>query len=105
MRIDFTFAELTVIMTAATLKKIAMAMAIAKIEIYIARPPYPSRSTATASTLRSGDLVGCLAVSVTPVFNSDFGRDLLRELRELLGLRGHRLELLARMCGRQVDKF
>jgi len=34
--------DLTVIMTAATFKKIAMAMAIVKIEIHIAESPYPS---------------------------------------------------------------
>jgi hypothetical protein len=42
---------------------------------------------------------------VTPVFNSGLGRHLLGELRELLGLRGYRLELLARMRGRQLDKL
>ncbi|MGA9083135.1 MAG: hypothetical protein WB390_11835, partial [Pseudolabrys sp.] len=66
-------------MTAATFKKIAMAMADAKIEIHIARPPYPSRSTTTPSALR-GNFVGCLAVSVTPIFDGDFGRHLLGEL-------------------------
>jgi hypothetical protein len=34
-------ADLTVIMTAATFKKIAMAMAIVKIEIHMAGSPYP----------------------------------------------------------------
>jgi hypothetical protein len=44
-------------MTAATFKKIAMAMAIAKIEIHMALPPYPIRSTATPFTLSLGNLV------------------------------------------------
>ena len=43
-----------------------------------------------------------LGLAVTPVFSSDLGRHLLSELRELLGLRGHRLELLACMRGRQL---
>jgi hypothetical protein len=43
-------AALTVIITAATFKKIEMAMTIMKIEIHIRQPPYSSRSTATAST-------------------------------------------------------
>jgi hypothetical protein len=49
--------------------------------------------------------LGLLGVAVTLVFNSDLGRHLLGELRELLGLRGYRLELLARMRGRQLDKL
>jgi len=35
-------ADLTVIMTAATFKKNAMAIAIGKIEIHMAESPYPS---------------------------------------------------------------
>ena len=89
-------------MTAATFKKIAQAMANAKIEIHIARPPYPSRSTTTPAASRLGNFVGCLTVSVTPIFNGDFGR---HQLRKLLGLRGHRLDLLVRMSGRQLDEF
>ena len=46
-----------------------------------------------------------LDVAVTPVFYSDLGRHLLGELRELLSLCGHCLELLARMRGRQLDKL
>ncbi len=99
-RIDLIFVDLRFIMTAATPKKIAMAMVNAKIEIHMARPPYPSRSTATASTLSSGNRVGCLAISEAPVISSNFGRGLLGDFCELLGLRGHRLELLARMCAR-----
>jgi hypothetical protein len=49
--------------------------------------------------------MGFLGVAVTPVFNSDLGRHLLGELRELLGLRGHRLELLARMRRRQLNEL
>jgi hypothetical protein len=41
--------------------------------------------------------MGFLGAAVTPVVSGDFGRHLLGELRELLGLRGHRLELLASM--------
>jgi hypothetical protein len=63
------------------------------------RTSYPSRKTATACTVRSGDLLRLLGVAVTPVLNSDLGRHGLSKLRELLGLRGHRLELLARMRG------
>jgi hypothetical protein len=59
----------------------------------------------SASTGRSGDLMGFLGVAVTPVFSSDLGRHLLGELRELLGLRGHRLELLACMRGRQLNEL
>ncbi len=55
----------------------------------------PPCSTATASTLRSGNLTGFFGVAVPPVFSSDLGRHLLGELRELLDLRGHGLELLA----------
>jgi hypothetical protein len=61
--------------------------------------------TATASTVRSGDPYGIPWVAVTPVFSSDLRRHLLGELRELLGLRGHRLELLACMRGRQLNEL
>ena len=77
----------------------------AKIEIHIVRAPYPSRSTAAPSASRLANFAGCLAVSVTPIFNGDFGRHLLGELGKFLGLRGHRLELLVRMFGRQLDEF
>jgi predicted ATPase len=55
--------------------------------------------------VRSGDLMGFLGAAVTPVLSSDLGRHLLGELRELLGLRGHRLELLACMRGRQLNEL
>ena len=64
----------------------------------------PADTMQGASTVRSGDLMG-FGVAVTPVFGGDLGRHLLGELRELLGLRGHRLELLACMRGRQVNEL
>jgi hypothetical protein len=50
-------ADLTFVIIAATFKKIAMAMAIAKNETHMALPPYPIRSTAISSTLSLGNLV------------------------------------------------
>ena len=91
-------------MIAATFKKMAKATTNAKIEIHIVRAPYPSRSIAAPSASRF-NFAGCLAVSVTPIFNGDFGRHLLGELGKFLGLSGHRLELLVRMFGRQLDEF
>jgi len=63
---------------------------------------HPADTMRSASTVRSGDLTGFLGVTVTPLIRSDLGRHLLGEFRELLGLRGHRLELLACMRGRQL---
>jgi hypothetical protein len=65
----------------------------------------PADTMRSASIVRSGDLLGFCGVAVTPVFSSDLGRHLLGELRELLGLRGHRLELLACVRRRQLNEF
>jgi hypothetical protein len=86
-------------MTAATFKKIAQPKTIAKSEIHIVLP-HILAALITELYSRSGDFAGCLAICVTPIFNGDFGRNLLSELRKLLGLRGHHLELHARMFGR-----
>ena len=55
------------------------------------RAGYPTRKPLPLLR-KSGYLAGFLGVAVTPVFSRDLGRHLLGELRELLGLRGHRLE-------------
>ena len=63
----------------------------------------PGRSPGPAQRHgRSGDLLEHLGHAFLDRLGG-LGRDLLRQRSELLGLRGHRLELLARMRGRQFD--
>jgi hypothetical protein len=54
---------------------------------------------------RSGDLVECLGVAITPPSSGRVSCDFLSELREFLGLRGYCFELPARVRGRKLNEL